>query len=91
MTPYEVMMRVEGYKERMKNKRIFAASFITAPIINSGSRGPKRAVTVKRLLPDDFGLNASGKKIDHMKEVVKQAEREELKRKKGGAKCQTQT
>ena len=53
-TPWEIKRRIEGYETRMKRQRMFAASFITAPIINSGSRSPKRPVTPAKLLPEDF-------------------------------------
>lgn len=56
ITPWEISMRLDGYMERMKKKRMFTASFLTAPIINSGSRAPKRPVTAKKLLPDDFRI-----------------------------------
>ena len=36
MTPWEAEMRLKGYQKRMKNRRAFVASFVTAPIINSG-------------------------------------------------------
>lgn len=83
VTPYEIMRRVEGYKERMKNRRIFTASFLTAPLINSSYRAPKRAVSVKKLLPGDFETEIPKEKLDHMLEVVKEAEKEEERRKNG--------
>lgn len=38
----------------MKDKRLFTASFVTVPVINSGMRAPKRGVKVEDLIPGDF-------------------------------------
>lgn len=71
MTPWEVEQRIEGYMERMKHKRIFTASFITAPIINGGMRAPKKTITAKKLLPDDFREEISEEEFEKLAELVK--------------------
>lgn len=53
-TPWEIERRIEGYNTRMKVRRMFTASFITAPVINSGMRAPKHPVAPEEFLPDDF-------------------------------------
>lgn len=53
-TPWEINRRIEGYQDRMRMQRIFVASFITAPVINAGYRRPKRSVTARKLVPQDF-------------------------------------
>lgn len=84
-TPWEISMRLSGYIERMRGKRIFAASFFTAPIINSGARAPKRPVTAKKLLPEDFrtGKPISKEEKAHMLALMEESER---RRSNGGEK-----
>ncbi len=41
LTPWEVEQRAKGYARRLKSKKAFTASFVTAPIINGGYRAPK--------------------------------------------------
>ena len=53
-TPWEIARRMEGYRDRMKTRRIFTASFVTAPVINAGYSRPKRPVTARKLVPGDF-------------------------------------
>ncbi len=75
VTPWEIEMRLDGYTERMKTRRIFTASFLTAPIINAGMRGPKRAVTAKKLIPEDFRHEDIGTKdIEAIKKLAEEAE-----------------
>lgn len=76
LTPHEINMRIDGYQRRMKQKRIFTASFITVPLVNTSYRAPKRAVSVKKLLPDDFALKAvSEKKKESIMSFAETAER----------------
>lgn len=74
LTPYEVERRIEGYAERQRLRRIFTASFITAPIMNAN--GTKHHVTAKKLLPKDFGDEAqvSGEKIESLKRLAEEQE-----------------
>ena len=80
-TPWEITHRINGYAERMKDKRIFTASFITAPVINSGARAPKHGVKVEELLPGDFHGYDEGAAMG----IKKLIEEQEEKRRKHGA------
>ena len=65
-TPWEITQRINGYVDRMKDRRMFTASFITAPVINSGVRSPKYGVTPRELIPQDFGEQGEREKIKKM-------------------------
>lgn len=67
--------------DRMKDRRIFTASFFTAPVINGSVRGPKKAVTVEDLLPNDFNHETDREEMNRIKEMIA---REEEKRRKHG-------
>ena len=83
LTPYELNMRISGYEERMKQQRIFYAKFVTAPIINAAWH-PKHPVTVKKLLPDDFGDDYPVSK-EQAHNLMKFAEEQERRRQNGSA------
>lgn len=68
-------MRIEGYQTRLRNKRLFTASFVTAPVINSGMRAPKRGVTVKSLLPEDCMTPIDKGKKERLMELAEKTER----------------
>lgn len=54
-TPWEIDMRIKGYDERLRLKRILLASFVTVPVYNSGFNRPKkRGVDIKDIIPDDL-------------------------------------
>lgn len=74
VTPWEIQMRINGYNARMKGKRVFTASFITAPLINSGYRSPKRPVTPAKLLPDDFRQQTSKEEHEELVALMKAEE-----------------
>ena len=76
-TPWEIERRIEGYSVRMKNRRVFTASFVTAPIVNAGFRAPKKPVTAEKILPGDFNEKQSPKE---RKEWLEMARREEERR-----------
>lgn len=76
-TPWEIARRIEGYSARMKNRRVFTASFVTAPIVNAGYRAPKKPVTPEKILPGDFNEKQSSK---DRKEWLEMARREEERR-----------
>ena len=80
-TPWEISKRIDGYLDRMKDRRIFFASFITAPVINSGVRSPKRGVKVEDLLPNDFRGEPDKEEAERIRAMI--AEEEE--RRKHGA------
>ncbi len=85
LTPYELNMRISGYEERMKRQRIFYANFVTAPIINAAGH-PKHPVTVKKLLPDDFGNGSPGKVSQEQADSLRKfAEEQERRRQNGTA------
>lgn len=65
-TPWEITQRINGFVDRMKDRRMFTASFITAPVINSGVRSPKNGVTPKELIPEDFGVRGERERIKNM-------------------------
>lgn len=77
VTPWEIEMRLDGYAARMKTRRIFTASFLTAPIINGGMKAPKRAVTAKKLIPEDFrsGEPVTEEDILNIKALAEETER----------------
>lgn len=75
ITPGEITARLDGYAKRMKNMRILLASFVTAPVINSGMRGPKRPVTAQKLVPQDFKEEISAEKLKSLQQFMEQAER----------------
>ncbi len=77
VTPWEIERRIEGYSARMKNRRVFMASFVTAPIVNAGYRAPKKPVTAEKILPADFNEKQSSK---DRKEWLEMARREEERR-----------
>lgn len=76
-TPWEIQARLKGYARRMKHRRIFTASFLTAPIINGGVRAPKKAVTAKKLLPEDFQAKVSKADMRKVKALIEKAQRGE--------------
>ncbi|WP_235819598.1 hypothetical protein [Acidaminococcus timonensis] len=80
-TPWEIQRRIEGYGARMKAKRMFTASYITAPVINAGYRSPKRPVTPEKILPDDFRTPEAQDERDEWLAIAKAEEerREKLK------------
>lgn len=82
-TPWEITHRIDGYVARMKDRRIFTASFITAPVINSGMRAPKRGVKVEELLPGDFRGKYDRDEAAYIKALIE--EQEEKRRKNGTA------
>ena len=77
-TPWEITHRIDGYAARMKDKRIFTASFITAPVINSGMRAPKHGVKVEELITEDF-RGHDGEAAAQIKKLIE--EQEEKRRK----------
>lgn len=81
-TPWEITKRIDGYLDRMKDRRIFTASFITAPVINSGMRCPKHGVTVKDLLPNDCKNDSDHSEMERIKKLIE--EQEEKRRKQRG-------
>ena len=80
MTPWEVEQRIRGYDKRLKNSKAFMASFVTAPVINSGMRGPKKPVTAESLVPDAF---KKGVTVDERRHIIAYAEEMERRRAHG--------
>lgn len=80
-TPWELNARIAGYARRTKNDRIFTASLVTLPVINYSMRGPKEAITLPKLLPDDFALSVPDE--ESIKAFKKLKEETESKRKEG--------
>ena len=75
-TPYEINWRIKGYEERQRMKRMFVASFITLPIINSGFSRPKKALQLQDIIPEDLVENDVLKsEIDMWREILRNAER----------------
>ena len=75
-TPWEINMRIKGYEERQKWKRIFTASFLTVPILNSSFHRPKRGVKLKDIIPDDLNSEEVTKnELDKWREILNNAER----------------
>ena len=75
-TPYDINCRIKGYEDRERIKRMFVASFITLPIINSGFSRPKKALKLQDIIPEDMVENDVLKsEIDMWREILKNAER----------------
>lgn len=74
-TPYDINNRIKGYEERQRIQRVFIASFITLPIINSGFSRPKKTVKLQDILPEDLEEDVLKKEIDSWREILKNAER----------------
>ena len=74
LSPWEIDRRLEGFARRQKNKRLFTASFVTAPIINSGH--PKHPVTARKLIPADFRneLPMDDGKVERLKKLANKME-----------------
>lgn len=75
MTPWEAEQRLRGYQKRMKNRRAFTASFVTAPIINSGFKAPKHPVMPERLVPDAFRKGVTPSKRKRLMKFAEEMER----------------
>ena len=56
------------------------ASFVTAPVINSGMRGPKKPITAESLVPDAF---KKGVTVDEKRHIIAYAEEMERRRAHG--------
>lgn len=80
LTPWEVEQRARGYARRLKDRKAFYASFVTAPVINSGSRAPRKPVTAERLVPEAF---KKGTTVNEKRHIMEFAEEMERRRKRG--------
>lgn len=75
-TPYDINHRIQGYEERQRMQRMFVASFVTLPIINSGFSKPKKTLTLQDIIPEDLThSNVLKSEIDMWREILKNAER----------------
>ena len=75
-TPYDINNRIKGYEDRQRMKRVFVASFVTLPIINSGFNKPKKQLKLQDILPEDLMEEDVLKtEIDMWREILKNAER----------------
>ena len=75
-TPWEINMRIKGFEERQKLKRIFTASFLTVPILNSGFNRPKKGIKLKDVIPDDLQSGeVTQSELDKWREILNKAER----------------
>lgn len=75
-TPWEINMRIKGYEERERNKRIFVASFITVPMLNSAFNRRKQGYTIKDVIPEDVGdSDITQEELDKWREILKNAEK----------------
>lgn len=73
-TPWEIAQRIKGYEERQRRKRVFIASFLTLPIINSGFCRPKKGVDLKDIIPEDLQQGeATQGEIQHWRQVLSEA------------------
>ena len=75
-TPWEINMRIKGYEERQRLKRIFTASFITLPVLNSAFNRTKKGVSLKDIIPDDLhDKQATEAEFEMWRERLNKAER----------------
>lgn len=74
-TPYEIHARAIGYTRRLHNRKLLIGSLLTVPIINGGSRAPKRPITAKKLFPEAFKNAATKQDMERAISLVKRAER----------------
>ena len=75
-TPFDINHRIKGYEERQRMKRVFVASFITLPIINSGFSRPKKGFKLQDVIPEDLSHEDVLKsEIDAWRDILQNAER----------------
>ena len=74
-TPWEINQRIKGYEERQRWKRIFTASFLTVPILNSSFNRPKKGINLRDVIPDDLQNDVTEKELDKWREILNNAER----------------
>ena len=75
-TPWEISMRIKGYEERQRFKRIFTASFITLPIYNTAFNRTRKGVNLEDIIPDDLHENKVTKtELEMWRERLNKAER----------------
>lgn len=73
-TPWEINMRIKGYEERQRFKRIFTASFITLPVLNSAFNRTKKGVKLEDLIPEDLHSDDISKtEIDKWRKILDEA------------------
>lgn len=84
-TPWEINMRIKGYEDRQRQKRFFAANYLTLPVLNSGFMKPKHGLyELKDVLPaDDLATGKLSKEEADMWHERLDTARKELE-------CQTQ-
>lgn len=70
-TPWEINMRIKGYEYRQKEKRIFTASFLTLPILNSSLNRPKKGFVLKDIVPEDLeNTDITKDELDRWREIL---------------------
>ena len=75
-TPFDINQRIKGYEDRQRMMRVFIASFITLPVINSGFKSPKKQLKLEDVIPEDLmNDNVMKSEIDMWREILKNAER----------------
>ena len=73
-TPWEINMRIKGYEQRQRLKRISTTSFLTLPILNSGFYRPKKGYTLKDIIPEDLHADeVSKEELDKWRELLDNA------------------
>lgn len=74
-TPWEINQRIKGYEYRKRQERIFIASFLTVPILNSAFNRTKKGVKVEDLIPED--LQTTGEitetELDKWRKILNEA------------------
>lgn len=69
-------MLIEGARERMRTKKVFTASYLTAPILNAGH--PKRPIRAQQIVPEEFRheeAEASPEQVDRLSRLADEQER----------------
>lgn len=74
-TPFDINKRIRGYEDRQRMMRVFVASFITLPVINSGFKSPRKQLKLEDVIPEDLNDNMMKSEIDTWREILKNAER----------------
>lgn len=75
-TPWEINMMVKGYEQRQRMRRVYTASFLTLPILNSGFNRRQKAYTLEDVIPEDLNIqDLTKEELDKWRDILSKAER----------------
>lgn len=66
---------MDGFRQRMRTKKVFTASYLTAPILNAGH--PKRPIKAQQIVPEEFQeeKDVPQDKVDRLNRLADEQER----------------